>query len=68
MRGCPFPNQLVAKVLVPENTIHHYLDVMAGGRIAVKIDRAGGPQDAFHMQQPVHHVDQIGQKVRLRVP
>ena len=59
------PRYLVPEVLVPENRVHHDLDVMAGGRVAVEVNRAGRFEQAAHGQEPLHHVGEVGQHARI---
>src|SRR6185437_7939840 len=41
VRSGPLPNDLVLKMRMAEDAIHHDLDVVTGGWIAVQVDRAG---------------------------
>ena len=50
-----------------EDGVHKRLDIVAGGRVAVQINRAGRLQDGFHLQETLRHIRQIGQQTRLRV-
>ena len=61
------PYDLVAKVLVPENAVHHHLDVVTGGLVAVEEDRPGRPQNAFHVEQPLDHIDEVRKQLGLCV-
>jgi hypothetical protein len=66
VRARALPNDLVAEIPVPEDAIHHHFDVVARGGIAVQVNRSGVAKDRLHEEQPVHHVDQIREQVRLR--
>ena len=56
------PNDLVNKLVLPENLVQHDLDIVAGVPVAVVVERAGFLQDAVHLHAPgPHEVD-----IRLR--
>ena len=42
------PHNLVFEVLIPEYGVHQHFEVVAGGRVAVKVEAAGVFQDAAH--------------------
>ena len=60
MRIRPLPHNLIAEVLWPKNRVHDQLVVIAGHRVAMQIDRAGGLQDAMQFNQANGHHGQVG--------
>ena len=63
------PHDLVAETLAPENGVHEFFEVMAGGRVAVQIDAARRFEDSAHLDQPHPHETQIrSHVVAIRQP
>ena len=56
----PLPGNLGTELLWPEHGVHEQLQVMAGGGVAVEIDRAGGLEDAAQLDEARRHHYQVG--------
>src|SRR5262245_10119792 len=59
------PNQLVLEILRSEYRIHQHLEVVAGRRVAVKVDRGRGLHDSAQFHQSRCHHAQVGQHVAV---
>ena len=53
------PNNFSPKVRFPEKPIHHQFQVVAGGGVAVQVDRTGGFEYAFHLEQAYRHRHEV---------
>ena len=62
-----FPDDFVAEVLVAEDGVQSDFEIVRGGRIAVQIKRASRFQYAFQADQPLGHINQISQQLRIGV-
>ena len=57
------PHDLVQEVRWVKNCVHEHLQVMAGGGVAVQVDRTRGLQHSPQLHQPGGHHRQVGQHV-----
>ena len=60
VRACALPNDLITKILYPENAIQHDLQVVTRGGIKVEIEAARWFQHAVKFDQPHRHHHQLG--------
>src|SRR3990170_3391671 len=63
--GHSLPGDLIAEVPCPEHRVQHNLQIMAHGRVAVEVERAGGFEDAVELQQAGRHHYEVGHRVIL---
>src|SRR5260370_11610870 len=52
---CALPSDLRAEVLRSKDCIHHHLEIVAGGWVAMQIHRAIWCKHAMHLHEPVAH-------------
>ena len=65
VRPGSFPHYFVPEIADAEHAVHHQLQVMAGGGVAVQVDAAGGFQDAAQFNHPLGHHGEVGHHVVL---
>ncbi len=65
MSTCSFPNYFITEILKPKHRIQNDLQIMAGGRVAVQVQAAGGLEHAVHLDQAGSHHHQVGQHLVL---
>ena len=62
--GAVAPDDFADYIPGAEHGVHHHLDVVAGGGVAVEIDAAGGFEEAVDFQQADAHNGEIGGRRR----
>ena len=63
MKVKSLPHNLIPEIGWPENLVEHQLQIMAGGGVAVEVERAGGLEDAVKLYQPDGHHHQISHDI-----
>jgi hypothetical protein len=65
MRSGAAPDDLVAKVLRAKDGVQEHLQIVAGARIAVEVDRSSALENARELGEPRGHHRQVGEHVAL---
>ena len=58
--ACPLPDNLVSEILRTKNTVEHESEIMAGGGVAVEVERAGRLQDPVEFDEARGHHGEVG--------
>lgn len=61
----PFPHNFIAKVLCAKDGIKDDFEVVGSGGVTVKVEAAGGFEDAVQFKEAVCHHDEVSHHIRF---